>query len=138
MNRLHYTVDDHGGVTIAHKPVGKPRQTRSDKWKRRPSVMKYRAYATILRIVDNKTGGRLTEILDTGRVRMIFFMPIPKSRTQDEGDPHQVTPDIDNLCKSVFDALCKNDSHIYDLSARKQYTHGIPGVYINEIGIESV
>lgn len=133
MNKLHYTLDKDGGATIAHKPVGKPRQSQSDKWKRRPIVEKYRAYADILRLVDNKTGGRLTEILDTGRVKMIFFMPIPKSRKQDEGDPHQVVPDLDNLIKAFQDALCKNDSHIFETHANKQYTHGMPGIYINEL-----
>jgi len=30
-------------------PVPKPRQTRSDKWKQRPCVMRYRAFADEVR-----------------------------------------------------------------------------------------
>jgi hypothetical protein len=38
-------------VDIANlKPVPKPRQTRSDKWKQRPCVMAYRTFADELRL----------------------------------------------------------------------------------------
>lgn len=131
--KLTYKEDEYGGVTIGHKPVGKPRQTQSDKWKKRPCVMRYRTFSNILNMIDNKTGGKLTKILDTGEVTIIFFMPMPKSRTETEGEPHQVKPDIDNLVKSVFDALCKNDSHIYEIRARKQYTEGQSGLYISTL-----
>lgn len=126
---LSYNADHNGGVYIGHEPVPKPRQTQSDKWKKRPCVTRYRAYADILKLVDNRLNGKLTKILDTGRVKIVFWLPIPKSRKEQPGDPHQVKPDADNLVKSVFDAICKNDSHIYDFRASKFYADR-PGLYI--------
>lgn len=133
--KLSYNVDEFGGVFIGHKPVPKPRMTKRDKWKKRPIVMRYRAYCDILNMVDNLLNGQISGIMSTGTVSLIFFLPIPKSRkkTTAEGDPHQVTPDIDNFVKAVLDAICDNDSHIYEIKARKQYTESKPGVYINTI-----
>ena len=33
--------------------------------------------------------------------------------------PHQQKPDIDNLCKSVMDALSDDDAYIHELHAMK-------------------
>ena len=131
--KLSYNTDSNGGVFVGHKPEPKPRMTRSDKWKKRPIVQRYYAYCNLLKMVDNLLSGRITRIMKTGKVDLTFYLPIPKSRkkTNKEGDPHQVTPDIDNFCKAVLDAICDNDSHIYELRARKQYTESKPGVYIN-------
>jgi len=93
-------------------PVSKPRQTRSDKWKQRPCVMKYRAFADECRDkgVEVKNGCHIT-----------FVLPIPKSKLKKlvEGQPHKQRPDVDNLCKSVMDAVLKEDSHIYDIRITK-------------------
>lgn len=42
-----------------------------------------------------------------------------KRKTLYEAKPHQAKPDIDNLCKSLMDALCDDDSYIYDVQASK-------------------
>ena len=133
--KLSYNVDEFGGVYIGHKPEPKPRMTRSDKWKKRPIVMRYRAYCDVLNLIDNMLNGKISDIMDTGTVSLTFFLPIPKSRkkTNKEGDPHQVTPDLDNYIKAVLDAICDNDSHIYEIKARKQYTERQSGLYINTI-----
>ncbi len=133
--KLSYNVDEFGGVYIGHKPEPKPRMTRSDKWKKRPIVMRYRAYCDVLNLIDNILNGKISDIMDTGTVSLTFFLPIPKSRkkTNKEGDPHQVTPDLDNYIKAVLDAICDNDSHIYEIKARKQYTERQSGLYINTI-----
>lgn len=132
---LSYNKDEFGGVYIGHEPVAKPRMTRQDKWKKRPCVMRYRAFCNILKLVDNRLDGYLKDILDGGQVDIVFFLPIPESRKKEnsEGDPHQVKPDVDNCVKTIFDALCKNDSHIYEVRARKQYTEAQPGVRIGTI-----
>lgn len=133
MTKLSYNRDEFGGVFIGHAPVPKPRMTQRDKWKKRPIVMRYRAFCDVLNLVNNRLGGRLKEILETGEVRMVFFLPIPKSINQKEGDPHQVRPDIDNFIKAVFDAVCEDDAHIYEVKARKQYTEAQPGIYISTL-----
>ena len=99
-------------------PVTKPRQTRSDKWNKRPCVMKYRAFADEVRA----SGMSVCEYGDHVR----FFIPMPKSwskkkKTEMVLTPHKQTPDIDNLLKALLDALFDDDSHIYDISASKMW-----------------
>lgn len=92
-------------------PVTKPRMTRSDKWKKRPDVLKYRAYKDEIR----EMGVTLPE----SRYHVIFVMPMPKSwpkykKAEMYKKPHQQIPDKDNLEKALLDALFTNDSHIWD------------------------
>jgi len=109
--------------TITGTPVGKPRQTRSDKWKQRPCVMTYRDYADHIRAVV--TGGTKLVYL-SNPIEMVFYLPIPKSKSKTErlammGKPCLSTPDIDNLIKSCLDALLENDNTIYWLKAVKYW-----------------
>lgn len=97
-------------------PVPKPRQTQSDKWKQRPCVMRYRAFADKVRGegVKFKNGDSVT-----------FGLPMPKSwsakkKTTVEGTPHKQVPDIDNLLKSLLDALYGDDSHIWHIGEVKK------------------
>ena len=108
-------------------PVAKPRMTRSDKWKQRPCVMKYRAFADEVRrqeIMINSKGDFIT-----------FVLPMPKSWSQKKkdsmiGKPHQVRGDIDNYAKALFDAVFKDDSHIYDIRLKKIW--GVTGMILIE------
>lgn len=101
-------------------PVAKPRQTRSDKWKQRPAVMRYRAFADECRLFDvaiPTEGGHIT-----------FVLPMPKSWSQKKrmlmnGEPHQQKPDVDNLCKSLMDAVFPDDSHVWDVRVTKVWGH---------------
>ena len=48
-----------------------------------------------------------------------FVLPMPKSwskkkRAEMNGKPHQGKPDLDNLMKSLMDALFEDDTHIWD------------------------
>ncbi len=97
-------------------PVAKPRQTRADKWKQRPAVMRYRAFADECRLrgVSVREGGD----------RITFTLPMPKSwskkkRAEMCDCSHQQKPDIDNLLKALFDAVMKEDCAVWDIRARK-------------------
>lgn len=97
-------------------PVPKPRQTRSDKWKQRPPVMRYRAFADEVRL-------RGVEVKESGS-HVVFVMPMPKSWSKVKHNqmvyaPHQQKPDVDNLCKALLDALFGDDSHIHDIRISK-------------------
>lgn len=97
-------------------PVPKCRMTQSDKWKQRPCVMKYRAFA------DDCRASGMT--ISPAGSHIVFIMPMPaswsiKKRRAMDGQPHQIRPDVDNLEKSIFDALHKDDSHIYDIRVTK-------------------
>ena len=108
--------------TLTAPAVTKPRQTRSDKWKRRPAVMRYRQFADTLR----KSCGPVPA--DVHGINWVAYMPMPKSwskkkRREMMGEPHRQTPDIDNLEKAVLDALFPHksggDSMIYFGSGEK-------------------
>jgi len=92
-------------------PTPKPRQTQSDKWKKRPCVMRYRAFADECRLKGVK-------VANNDSIK--FFMPMPKSwskkkKIQMSGQPHTPKPDLDNLLKAIMDAVLKEDSIIHSL-----------------------
>ena len=69
-------------------------------------------------------------------LRLDFFMPIPKSMPKKQaqhGHAHTSRPDVDNLTKSVLDALrgvvYTDDAQVWSLTARKLYG-AEPGVAI--------
>lgn len=102
--------------TILIEPVAKPRMTRSDKWKARPAVARYRQFCDLFRLHKAK-------IKESG-TRLTFVMAMPvswseKKKAEMDGKPHKQKPDIDNLCKACLDALFEDDSHIWDIHARK-------------------
>lgn len=91
-------------------PVGKPRMTQRDQWKKRPAVMRYRAFADEVR-------DKIKEVPIPYHV--IFILPMPKSwskkkRREMAGEPHCQRPDKDNLEKAFLDALFTDDSHVWD------------------------
>lgn len=106
-------------VIIPVKPVPKPRMTRSDKWKKRPAVVRYFTFKDDL--------SKLVKGTLNPRFQVTFFVPIPPSwsktkRAAYDGKPHQQRPDADNFLKAFMDALCVDDSYIYDVRVRKFWT----------------
>ncbi|VFS14514.1 Holliday junction resolvase [Yokenella regensburgei] len=100
------------GMTVySITPLGKPRQTRADKWKKRPGVLRYRAFCDEVRL------HKIT--LPASGYHVIFVLPMPQSwskkkRAEYDGKPHQSKPDKDNLEKALLDAIFGEDSHIWD------------------------
>ena len=95
-------------------PVPKPRMTRADKWQKRPSVLRYRAFADEWRL-------KVSKDLNLNHVQIEFTLGMPKSwskkkKAQMDGTPHTQTPDLDNLLKSVCDAHLSDDSGIHTLN----------------------
>lgn len=103
-------------VMIPVAPVPKPRMTRSDAWKQRPAVLRYWAF-------KDELAACITGTLDS--VFMVtFYVEMPKSWSKKKkaemlGKAHQDKPDVDNYLKAFMDALCENDSYVYDVRARK-------------------
>lgn len=95
-------------------PVAKVRQTQSDKWKKRPCVVRYRAFADRLRELQ-------CELRDGDSV--VFCMPMPsswsaKKRAQHDGKHHRSRPDLDNLLGGLMDAIMpEGDSHVSHLAS---------------------
>ena len=97
-------------------PVGKPRMTQRDKWKKRPIVQRYYAFKDQVRL------HRVS--LDYRDNHVIFVLPMPKSwpkgkRKSFMGTHHQQRPDVDNLFKALADCIFKDDSHISDVRITK-------------------
>lgn len=99
-------------------PMGKPRMTRADKWKKRDVVLRYRAFCDEVRLnglVMPEAGGHIT-----------FVIPMPASwslrkRAAMSGQAHQQKPDVDNMIKALMDALFTDDAHIWDVRVTKRW-----------------
>ena len=96
-------------------PNTKPRMNRSDKWKQRPCVLRYRAF---------KDEIRLHKVVLPECHHVTFVVPMPESwskkrKIETNGKPHQQRPDVDNFLKAIFDAVFEEDSHIWDCRATK-------------------
>lgn len=104
-------------MIIPVTPVAKPRMTRSDKWKTRDCVLRYRAYKDQLRPFN---------ITLPDSCKITFHVPMPESwskkkREAFDGLPHKNKPDIDNLAKGLFDALFEDDAHIWSVWMEKRW-----------------
>ncbi len=100
-------------------PIGKPRMTRADAWKKRPAVMKYWAF---------KDECEKHNVYMPDRPRIVFYMPMPKSWSKKKkaamnGQPHLNKPDLDNLLKALFDAVYDDDAHIWCVYAEKRWAY---------------
>lgn len=104
-------------------PIGKPRMTRSDKWKKRDCVLRYRCFADELRLNYKETKNQ-----KTGSFNFCFYFKMPESWSKKKkeemlGKPHKQKPDIDNIVKACLDALFKDDSFIYRIKAEKYWAN---------------
>lgn len=113
-------------------PMAKPRMTRSDKWKQRDCVMRYRAF---------KDACRLHGIVVPESADVTYVVPMPASWSQKKRDrmrgmPHQQRPDLDNFDKGLLDAVHEEDSHVWQLHSRKIW--GDTGwIVVKNIGSEA-
>ena len=102
-------------------PVGKPRMTQRDKWKRRPAVVRYWRHKDELRDLIPEEFE-----MPEGGYELIAFFPMPKSwslikRAEMEGAVHQVKPDKDNIEKAFLDAVCPNDQKVWNGETSKYW-----------------
>lgn len=109
--------------TVPGDPIGKPRQTRADKWKKRPAVLRYREWADAARAA----APALPE--SPAKVTVYAYVGLPKSYSQKKraalaGMPHRAKPDADNILKSVCDALFPEDSMIWEKHIVKRWDDG--------------
>lgn len=96
-------------------PVPAPRMTQSDRWKKRPCVMRYFAFRDEVKL-------HKVELPDCSHV--VFILPMPPSWSNKKRDenfykPHRQKPDIDNLGKALLDSIFKDDGHVSDIRLTK-------------------
>lgn len=109
-------------IIIDIDPIGKPRMTKADAWKKRSCVLRYWEFKYELVKQCEEAGYELEEKLD-----LVFFIPMPKSWSKKKRkamhmQPHKQKPDIDNLCKSFMDALASEDSKVWCITAQKYWS----------------
>ncbi len=109
-------------------PVPAPRQTKRDKWKPSPAVLRYRAFR-------DEVGLKIKE-LPMDFFHVVFLLEIPRSfsearRMKMIGRPHQQTPDKDNLEKALIDAVYRsaNDAFVWNTASTKLWSSR-PGIII--------
>ena len=107
-------------ITINVAPCSKPRMTRADKWKKRPSVVKFFAFRDAVK--QSSVHNIALESFD-----IEFYIQMPKSwskkkKTKMNGEPHQQRPDLDNYIKAWCDSVCEEDSVVWRFKASKRWT----------------
>lgn len=114
-------------ITLNVEPMGAPRMTRADSWRKRPCVLKYRIRCDELRAEAKRNNFDLHCVLPD----IVFYIPMPKSWTKKKkvlmlGKPHKQKPDLDNLLKFWIDGLQKStrlmqdDCEIHTISSVKK------------------
>lgn len=111
--------------TIPQEAIGKPTQSRRDRWEQRECVVRYRAWADLARLYARQAGSLpMVDTITDFRVTCYFLPPeswSAKHRTAVIGERHRVKPDSDNIAKAIFDSLYRQDQGIADLVVRKRY-----------------
>ena len=97
-------------------PVPKPRMTQADRWKQRPSVMRYWAYKDEVKElkIECLPGDEIT-----------FILPMAKSwskkkKVEFDNTPHLLKPDFDNLLKALWDSVHDDDQHLWCIGESKK------------------
>ena len=89
--------------------------TSRDRWKKRPSVLRYYAFRDEVRLL----AGSWKPPEDGSSI--VFRIPMPRSwskkkRAEMDGKPHKQTPDLSNLLKA-FEDCWPNDERISSYGA---------------------
>lgn len=127
-----------GQVFVIHgDPMGKPRQSRSDKWKKRDCVVRYRSWADSAREQAPRN-----LIKDPVEVNWTAYLPMPKSWSKKKklemaGKPHRTKPDRDNIDKALLDALWSEDQGIAKGAIEKRWDDGCGPRLIVEVYSQS-
>ena len=99
-------------------PVAKPRMTQRDRWAHRSCVDRYfsfrDSFSPVMAILGPLEGYSIT-----------FVIPLPKSwakkrKSERNGTPHAIRPDIDNFLKAILDCL-PEDKHIWKIQMEKRW-----------------
>jgi len=109
-------------LVININPIGKPRMSRSDRWKKRPCVVRYFAYSNKIKEVM-----KLQNFEPANELIMTFHIEMPKSWSKKKkakmlGEPHQQKSDIDNIVKGCLDSILKKDETVWKISASKRWS----------------
>jgi Holliday junction resolvase RusA-like endonuclease len=123
-------------IWLPGEPIGKPRMTQRDKWKQRPCVMRYRAWADRLRAMAGQFGtGPLPPAEAVVSLSWLAQFEPPKSWSKKKrvaaiGGLHRSKPDRDNIDKGVLDALYPGGDSGIAMGEIEKRWHWMSGIEI--------
>ena len=114
-------------------PCPKPRMTKADRWRKRPSVLKFFAFRDAVRQDES---WKTFELLDMDSFEIEFHVPMPKSWSKKKkgymnGSAHQQRPDLDNYLKAWKDSVYEEDAIVWRVKASKLWTDGTGHIVVN-------
>lgn len=122
--------------TIPGSPIGKPRMTRADKWKRRDCVLAYRDWADKARL-ELYRAAKVCPFLDANHKIVPGLYDISwcayvamadtwsaKKKARLAGRHHFGKPDRDNIDKALLDSLFSDDRGVCDGRVTKRWDDG--------------
>ena len=117
--------------TVPGTPIAKPRQTRRDKWAKRPCVVRYREWADKAR----ECAGELPAAGDVMHVTVCAEFTPARSLSKAKraallGRAHRQSPDVDNIAKSVLDALWPDGDQAIPAVTCSKHWASEPGVTV--------
>ena len=113
--------------------------TRADKWKKRPSVLKFFAFRDAVRQELKRLFAlQNNHYMDFRSIEIAFYIPMPKSwskkkKAEYDGKPHEQRPDLDNLIKAWNDCVLAEDSTVWRIHATKLWTSGPGSIQVKAI-----
>ena len=121
-------------------PCPKPRMTKADRWRKRPSVLKFFAFRDAVRqYKESKVvlqSAYHAHHLEFESFEIEFHVPMPKSWSKKKkgymnGSAHQQRPDLDNYLKAWKDSVYEEDAIVWRVKASKLWTDGTGHIVVN-------
>ena len=114
-------------------PCPKPRMTKADRWRKRPSVLKFFAFRDA---VKQDKSWKIWTLVDMDSFEIEFHVPMPKSWSKKkkaamDKRPHQQRPDLDNYLKAWKDSVYEEDAVVWRVKASKLWTDGTGHIIVN-------
>lgn len=133
-NRAYYSKSYTSGVisfVVPGEPIGAPRMTQSDVWKRRPCVVRYRDWKDRARL----NAGPLPAAEDINSLSWVAVFSPPakwskKKRAESIGQQHRIRPDRDNIDKAILDALFPGGDQAIAAGTLRKEWGVIEGLYV--------
>ena len=106
--------------------------TKADRWRKRPSVLKFFEFRDAVRKCEEE----MNVILEMESFEISFHVPMPKSWSKKKkgymnGSAHQQRPDLDNYLKAWKDSVYEEDAIVWRVKASKLWTDGTGHIVVN-------
>lgn len=123
---IHPEAEDVWSRGFPIRAMGKPRMTKSDKWRKRQPVKDWFAYKDhLLSLLEPGFYDRLQRAtIYQFRVEATIAFPKSYSKAAKQvllDQPHRVKPDASNILKGIEDILVESDQELADVACSKSW-----------------